>query len=420
MCIVGRVVAPYLLPAKTAAALFPLLALLLFLPTAVVLYRRHGVMSRGRVLSLLGFLYYAVTALCMTVVPLPERTADMCRRFAPVARPQLTPGNTVGDVWKEAHHKVAFDALVLGNPAVTGALLNLVLLLPLGVFVRCHLRRGAAVAAVAGFGASLFFELTQGTGLWGVYPCPYRLFDVDDLLINTAGALLGWWAAGPFVRLLPAPDGTPQHRRPVTVGRRLVALVVDLAGSAAVTAVALLVLMYDGHGGSELLTPVTLATLVLWFVVLPRLYGATPGKRLLLLRLVTAHGGGPPPLWRLAVRAALLGVVTLPLVATLVAAALILLERPSLPLGRAAGMDPHNLYWLLAGHLPQFLMLLLVTGWIGAYLLLARHGASALWPHERASGLRVEPLRRPATPRNGGARERVREPEREYAASGHR
>ncbi|MFJ9423922.1 hypothetical protein [Streptomyces sp. NPDC101249] len=106
--------------------------------------------------------------------------------------------------------------------------------------------------------------------------------------------------------------------------------------------------------------------------------------------------------------------------APLVAAALILLERPGLPLGRAAGMDPHNLYWLPAGHLPQFLMLLLVTGWISAYLLPTRHGASALWPHERASGLRVEPLRRPATPRNGGARERVREPEREYAASGHR
>ncbi|MFJ9423918.1 hypothetical protein [Streptomyces sp. NPDC101249] len=44
-------VAPYLLPAKTAAALFPLLALLLFLPTAVILYRRHRVMSRGRALS---------------------------------------------------------------------------------------------------------------------------------------------------------------------------------------------------------------------------------------------------------------------------------------------------------------------------------------------------------------------------------
>ncbi|MDW6062041.1 hypothetical protein SAZ11_33490 [Streptomyces sp. FXJ1.4098] len=37
----------YLLPIKTAAALFPLLALALFLPTAVALYRRHGVMSRG-------------------------------------------------------------------------------------------------------------------------------------------------------------------------------------------------------------------------------------------------------------------------------------------------------------------------------------------------------------------------------------
>ncbi|MGW1302267.1 hypothetical protein ACWD5R_21160 [Streptomyces sp. NPDC002514] len=55
----------YILPIKTAAALFPLLALLLLLPTAVVVYRRHGVMSPGRTLSLYGFLYYLLTAYCL-------------------------------------------------------------------------------------------------------------------------------------------------------------------------------------------------------------------------------------------------------------------------------------------------------------------------------------------------------------------
>ncbi|MDW6062040.1 hypothetical protein SAZ11_33485 [Streptomyces sp. FXJ1.4098] len=68
----------------------------------------------------------------MTVVPLPRRSADMCSRFAVVADPQLIPGNTFGDIWKEAHGEVGVNALVLQNPAVAGTLFNLLLLLPLG------------------------------------------------------------------------------------------------------------------------------------------------------------------------------------------------------------------------------------------------------------------------------------------------
>jgi glycopeptide antibiotics resistance protein len=30
------------------------------------------------------------------------------------------------------------------------------------------------------------------SGLFGVYPCPYRLFEIDDLMTNTAGAMIGF------------------------------------------------------------------------------------------------------------------------------------------------------------------------------------------------------------------------------------
>lgn len=44
-------------------------------------------------------------------------------------------------------------------------------------------------AALAGFAVSLFVEFTQLTGNWFLYPCPCRLFDVDDLIASTVGAL---------------------------------------------------------------------------------------------------------------------------------------------------------------------------------------------------------------------------------------
>ncbi|GAA0980725.1 VanZ family protein [Streptomyces rhizosphaericus] len=316
----------YVLPIKTAAALFPLLALLLLLPTAVALYRRHGVMSRGRALSLYGFLYYSLTALCMTIVPLPKQTPDMCRRFAMVAHPQWVPGNTFRDIWKEADHKVGLNALVLQNPAVAGTVFNLLLLLPLGVFLRYHFRRSLPATAAIGFAVSLSFELTQWTGVWGLYSCPYRLFDVDDLIVNTAGAMAGWLLAGPVARMLPTLetlDGRALAARPVPFGRRLTALAVDVAGYVVVSVFITAVIYRGGSAPTGMLVGIFVA----WFVLLPLATGATPGKRLLLLKLV-ADDDGPLVAWRLTLRALLLGALVMPFLAGLFLAALTLLNEP--------------------------------------------------------------------------------------------
>ena len=47
-------------------------------------------------------------------------------------------------------------------------------------------------AVALGAGLTLAAELSQITGLWGVYPCPYRKFDVDDILLNVGGVVLGF------------------------------------------------------------------------------------------------------------------------------------------------------------------------------------------------------------------------------------
>lgn len=64
--------------------------------------------------------------------------------------------------------------------------------MPLGFIVAYLARRGPLLAVLLGLGASVLIEVTQFTALWGRYPCPYRQADLDDLLLNTAGAALGW------------------------------------------------------------------------------------------------------------------------------------------------------------------------------------------------------------------------------------
>ena len=53
---------------------------------------------------------------------------------------------------------------------------------------------------------SLYFEVTQLTGLYGIYPKAYRLFDVDDLIINTLGGALGYLITPLVTIFLPARD----------------------------------------------------------------------------------------------------------------------------------------------------------------------------------------------------------------------
>lgn len=89
--------------------------------------------------------------------------------------------------------------------------------------------RGFLVAIASGLLVSAAVEFTQLTGVWGIYPCAYRVFDVVDLMTNTSGALLGSLLALLVPRRIwssHAPtDASLPH--PVTRGRRLLAVLCD-------------------------------------------------------------------------------------------------------------------------------------------------------------------------------------------------
>jgi hypothetical protein len=81
------------------------------------------------------------------------------------------------------------------------------------------------------FCLSLFFELTQVTGLYGIYNCAYRLFDIDDLFLNTLGGVIGFIIAPIFTYFLPKTSELDIHidleTKPVGFIRRLIAMQID-------------------------------------------------------------------------------------------------------------------------------------------------------------------------------------------------
>ena len=196
----------------------------LFVPFVALSYRRRGRLSVARMLLWFSALVYFLAIWTYTLLPLPDPDTIRCVGMI------TDPMEMVRDVRKA----IAAPGSTLTNPAMLQLAFNVLLFVPLGFFLRVLSGRGVVVALLVGLGLSLFIETTQLTGVWGLYPCAYRFFDVGDLITNTTGALLG----SVFALVVPrshrgiAPASDADRPRPVTRGRRALAMLCDGIGFA--------------------------------------------------------------------------------------------------------------------------------------------------------------------------------------------
>ncbi|MCJ1715079.1 VanZ family protein [Curtobacterium sp. VKM Ac-2922] len=289
------------LPGIIAFVLGGFLAVAAVVPWAAIQYRRHGALGFRR--SVLAFvtLVYALALVTYTLLPLPTDAAAACRVSA---MPQLHPFTFLDDIAREGG--LSGPRSLLSNPAAAQVVFNVLLFFPLGALVRNALapRRwfwGLVVGGAAGFVVSLAIEFTQLTGDWFLYPCAYRLFDVDDLIANTTGALLGTLAApllGVFLasRRQPSPDAA----RPVTFWRRAFGILADVLALSLTSGVLVVgVTLALNAFGVDLRSPATLTAQALVGFVAPLVQvvvvlatGRTLGEAVVRLRPVPTPGVG--------------------------------------------------------------------------------------------------------------------------------
>ncbi|QPZ37926.1 VanZ family protein [Paramicrobacterium chengjingii] len=273
-----------LTPALVAVFAGCAFAVVAFVPFVALSYRRRGEMTFWRSILWFAALIYAMALWAYTLLPFPEGRDVTC---VPL---QTVPFMFVNDV---ARFGVGSVGALVQNPAAVQVALNVVLFMPLGWFLRRLGGRGIVVATVSGFVVSMLIEVTQVTGIWGLYSCAYRVFDVDDLIANTAGALIGsiigmlLWR-----RSRQNPDaGAP---RPITAMRRLLGMLCDVAlfwiASWIVVAISLVIALLDGR--PQLGIPPAVfdtAAFVLPFTVQllsVLIGGVTLGERIVLIRAV--------------------------------------------------------------------------------------------------------------------------------------
>ena len=197
----------YLDTIRFSVLIFPAIALALTIPVWFVHRRWFGELHEYRAAIFYAFAFYFATACLMTVLPLPKQAAAFCEAHGSVARTQLVPLESFADIARYAQAKGLgwSPGGIIANMAFWQIAFNVLLLLPFGLLMRKLYGLSFVATAAAAFALSLFLETTQLTGVWGLAPCPYRLFDVDDLLTNTTGAMIGWCLL-PLFRWLPDPQ----------------------------------------------------------------------------------------------------------------------------------------------------------------------------------------------------------------------
>lgn len=192
---------------RVSVLLFPFVALLLFVPIWIKQRIRFGELHEYRAGILFAFIFYFIVACLLTVLPLPKDSVQFCEAHGGIARTQFVPFGSFADIGRFAQsHSLGWSpGDIIANLALRQIVFNVLLLLPFGFLLRALYGIKLVPMALVAFGMTLMLETTQLTGVWGLAPCPYRLFDVDDLITNTAGALIGW-AMVPLFHWLPDPQ----------------------------------------------------------------------------------------------------------------------------------------------------------------------------------------------------------------------
>ncbi|WP_114854295.1 VanZ family protein [Brachybacterium sp. YJGR34] len=173
----------------------------ILLPAAALQRRRFGRVRPLRLLAVAAICVYTMTLAGLTIAPAYDVESTCRDRAGGAAR--WDPFRTAREVLG-LHREGAAWWEVAGSFPVLQLAMNMALFVPLGLILRGVFRRDATTSVAMAMLLSALIEVTQFTGAFGLYPCGVRIADIEDLLANTAGALLGALCA-PLLRRLGVP-----------------------------------------------------------------------------------------------------------------------------------------------------------------------------------------------------------------------
>ena len=215
-----------------AMFIYPLIVLIVTIPYVIYNYFKYGSVWSIRIFVVYSFILYMLCVYCLVILPLPsaQEAAKLHGHKRELEALQFIP-----KIFQQVHIEKDDPRTwinLLKSPAFMTNLLNVFMTIPFGMYLHYYFKKGVVKTTIYSFFLSLFFELTQLSGLYFIYKGSYRLFAVDDLIFNTMGGFLGFFIVWPFMAFLPSReeiDATSYERgKSISLPRRLVSLMIDL------------------------------------------------------------------------------------------------------------------------------------------------------------------------------------------------
>lgn len=313
----------YIEPIQSAVFFFPLVAFMFTLPYVLYQYHRYGAILVLRTVVIYSFILYLICAYFLTILPLPD--VEKVRSYtAPYY--QLIPFKEFYDLFQNPN-------LVWSDPSTYKNFFlnrdffqiaaNILMTIPFGIYLRYYFKASLKKTLILSLALSLVFELTQLSGLFFLYPRPYRLADVDDLITNTLGGWMGYLIAPLFMKLLPSPERMNsvayQRSTHVSILRRLCAAMVDCFLLLVVAFILFMSIPPIGPEGNSVAEKLLIVYgwysvyVLMYFGVMEWLLGGrSPGKLLMHIRLVDTRTMKRPKLWQCVVRYGIFYLVVAP------------------------------------------------------------------------------------------------------------
>lgn len=135
-------------------------------------------------------LFLVAFFLALTQHPFPDPATLDCSTggVAPILRP-FAFLDRFARLWEHGTPPMGW----IGDKVVQATGMNFLLCAAFGAARMRHAKDRHPIRAsfFFGLGISAFAEITQFTAIYGLYPCPYRTFETDDLILNVAGTVFG-------------------------------------------------------------------------------------------------------------------------------------------------------------------------------------------------------------------------------------
>ena len=215
----------------TSVLFFPIIAFLITLPYIIYNYNKFGSILLIRTILIYLFVLYLLSAYFLIIMPLPK--IESVKKLT--TEVQLIPFDLLKNIIRTVHFDykdISTYGQIFKNAYVYQTIYNFLLMVPFGMFLRYYFKCKFKRVVLFTFLLSLFFELTQLTGLYFIYPHAYRLFDVDDLIVNTLGGIFGYLITPIFTKLLPTREELDlksyKKGSKVSSTKRIITFIIDI------------------------------------------------------------------------------------------------------------------------------------------------------------------------------------------------